>query len=162
MESTAKVDRKKRPQNPTSENVSEIGSPESTPGSRNQRSDSKHKNLKRKRRPFIKSQTRPNDIYISEKSSIRAQLDKCKKLLSDDNYQEIFLHGLGSAISRTLNVALELKDIHYRNTVDFETKTSTVKLIDDLVPQDDIAEPSYSTRNVSSLTVRLFRTVRLP
>jgi len=145
-------------ENPSKKKSAPINIPSSS--QENKREASGVGNTKPKRRPVYKHNIQPNDVYISEKSSLRAQLHKCKKLFDDDNYEEVFLHGLGKAIPRTINVALELKNSHYKNTLDFETETSTVRLIDDLIPQDDTTPASYSTRNVSSVKLRLFRTVK--
>lgn len=48
--------------------------------------------------------TRPNDIYITNRTNFKAQLVKCQKLLElssqPDETSDIFLHAMGPAINR--------------------------------------------------------------
>lgn len=48
--------------------------------------------------------TRPNDIYITNRTNFKAQLIKCQKLLElssqPDESNDIFLHAMGPAINR--------------------------------------------------------------
>lgn len=48
--------------------------------------------------------TRPNDIYITNRTNFKAQLVKCQKLLElssqPEESNEIFLHAMGPAINR--------------------------------------------------------------
>ncbi|CAF1247766.1 unnamed protein product, partial [Rotaria sordida] len=53
---------------------------------------------------------RPNDIYVTRKTNFKAQLERCMKLISSNgNYREIFIHGMGSALQRTINLALQFQ-----------------------------------------------------
>lgn len=57
----------------------------------------------------------------------KAQLKKCEKLFNI-GISEIIIHGLGAAIKRACNLALQLKEIHH-NSLDLDIKTSTEELI---------------------------------
>lgn len=54
-------------------------------------------------------------------------MSKCEKLLGAGE-TEIIIHGLGAAISRACNLALQLKNNH-NGTLEIDVHTSTVKLI---------------------------------
>jgi DNA-binding protein len=85
---------------------------------------------------------------------------KCQQLL-DGGQKEVFLHGIGDAIPRALNLAAKLKE-QYKGSLDYSVTTSTVKLIDDLIPTNDSTPPSQQYRTQSAVNVKLFRTVDLP
>ncbi|ODN01260.1 Ribonuclease P protein subunit p20 [Orchesella cincta] len=102
-----------------------------------------------------------NDVFVSEKSHFVGQLSKCKKLF-DKGHSEIFLHGLGKAIPRAINIAFELKKF-YHNSVDYTVNTSTVEVYDDIICVDDTEQPPVQrSRNVSSVNIRIYRSVRIP
>ena len=92
-----------------------------------------YQDVRRKRPPKRLSQ-RPNDIYVNRNSDFSGQLARSHKLL-DQGYslyshpytavahfysylraplcnraQELFIHGLGAAIHRAINLALQLKE----------------------------------------------------
>ena len=57
----------------------------------------------------------------------QAQFVKCQQLL-DGGQKEVFLHGIGDAIPRALNLAAKLRD-QYKGSLDFSVTTSTIKLV---------------------------------
>jgi len=75
---------------------------------------------------------RPIDVYISNKTAFKSQLERCKGFI-DKGEPEFYLHSLGAAIPRALNLALQIQKDH-SETVTFETVTSTVELTDDFEP----------------------------
>lgn len=99
---------------------------------------------------------RSNDIYVTNKSNYQGQLSRCEKLLSDGE-SEIVIHGLGAAVPRAVNLALQLKTKHL-GTVEVAVNTSTVDIIDDLEPVDDQGEYETHTRQNSSVHIRVYRT----
>lgn len=54
-------------------------------------------------------------------------MKRCEKLLSNGT-SEVIIHGLGSAVHRACNLALQLKEIHYGG-VELDIKTSTTSII---------------------------------
>ena len=74
---------------------------------------------------------RPIDVYISNKTAFKAQLDRCKAFI-DKGEPEFYLHSLGAAIP-ALNLALQIQKDN-SNTVSLETVTSAVELTDDFEP----------------------------
>ncbi|XP_041351252.1 ribonuclease P protein subunit p20-like [Gigantopelta aegis] len=97
---------------------------------------------------------RKNDVYISRRVHFQAQLKRCQKLLDSGN--EVYIHGLGAAINRAINVALQLKE-NGRGTVEVSAYTSTVDLADDLEPDNDDDEPEVSHRNNSAVHIKVYR-----
>jgi ribonuclease P/MRP protein subunit RPP20 len=107
----------------------------------------------RKRLPR-KLPKRKNDVYVSRRTNFKQQLERCEKLLN--NGSEVYIHGLGAAINRAVNLALELKNSSVGN-VETETHTSTVELVDDLEPETDEHEPETLMRNNSAVHIKVFK-----
>uniref|UniRef100_A0A915JND2 Ribonuclease P protein subunit p20 n=1 Tax=Romanomermis culicivorax TaxID=13658 RepID=A0A915JND2_ROMCU len=99
--------------------------------------------------------TRKNDIYVTKRTNFRAQLERCRKLLDDKAFDQIFVHGLGAAVNRALNLALQLKRQSV-GTLEMELNTSTIEVTDDLYPLLDDLEFRQRIRNVSAVHIRLF------
>ncbi|XP_039753677.1 ribonuclease P protein subunit p20-like isoform X3 [Pararge aegeria] len=68
-----------------------------------------------------------NVIFVTKKTNFKAQLEKCCDLLSKGE-KEIILHGLGAAIQRCCNLALQL-ELLFSGTCQIEVNTGTVDLI---------------------------------
>lgn len=109
----------------------------------------------RKRCP-PRSVKRNNDIYITNKSNFQGQLAHCEKLI-ENGENEIILHGLGAAIPRTVNLALQLNE-KLCGTFDMYTETGTVQVVDDIEPLTDLAEADIQTRQNSAIHIQLIRT----
>lgn len=101
---------------------------------------------------------RKNDVYVNRRTDFAAQLQRCTKLL-DSGYDEVFIHGLGAAVNRAVNLALKLKQ-NGLGSIDVATQTSTVELIDDFEPEADDFEGGTQFRNNSAVHIRVFRTVQ--
>lgn len=113
----------------------------------------------RKRLPR-KLPKRRNDVYVNMKTDFRAQLARCQKLLEGGGHREICVHGLGLAINRAINIALQLQ-ASSQGALQLAANTSTVELVDDLEPEDpDEAgaggEPMTRTRNNSAIHIKVF------
>lgn len=78
-----------------------------------------------KKRAPPKSFTRKNDIYITNKTDFNAQLKKSLELLNSED-GEIYLHSIGNAINRAINLALKLEEDY---SFKYETNTSTINLV---------------------------------
>lgn len=110
----------------------------------------------RKRLPR-KLPKRRNDVYVNMKTDFRAQLARCQKLLEGGGHREICVHGLGLAINRAINIALQLQ-ASSQGALQLAANTSTVELVDDLEPEDpdDCGEPMTRTRNNSAIHIKVF------
>lgn len=109
----------------------------------------------RKRLPH-KLPRRKNDVYVSMKTDFKAQLSRCQKLLNSGNFNDICIHGLGLAINRAINIALQLEANSF-GALQVAASTSTVELVDDLEPEADEGEPMARTRNNSAIHIKVFR-----
>ncbi|XP_001509607.1 ribonuclease P protein subunit p20 [Ornithorhynchus anatinus] len=104
---------------------------------------------------------RPNDIYVNMKTDFKAQLARCQKLLGpaggpgSGGWPEIYIHGLGLAINRAINIALQLQAGSF-GALQVAANTSTVELVDELEPEADDREPLTRTRNNSAIHIRVF------
>ncbi|XP_041635600.1 ribonuclease P protein subunit p20 [Cheilinus undulatus] len=110
----------------------------------------------RKRLPR-KLPKRRNDVYVNMKTDFRAQLARCQKLLESGGHREICVHGLGLAINRAINIALQLQ-ASSQGVLQLAANTSTVELVDDLEPEDpdEAGEPMTRTRNNSAIHIKVF------
>lgn len=78
-----------------------------------------------KKRAPPKIFTRKNDVYVTNKTDFRATLKKCENILNSEE-GEVFLHCIGNAINRGINLALKLaEEYDYK----FVANTSTINLV---------------------------------
>jgi ribonuclease P/MRP protein subunit RPP20 len=105
-----------------------------------------------KRRAPPKSFTRKNDVYLTNKTDFAAQLKKCIEILNDSG--EVFLHSIGNAINRAINLALKLEEDY---SFKYEVNTSTINLVDDHDPLNDEDDFSIRKRQNSCIHIRIYR-----
>uniref|UniRef100_A0A1L8DY29 Ribonuclease P protein subunit p20 n=1 Tax=Nyssomyia neivai TaxID=330878 RepID=A0A1L8DY29_9DIPT len=108
----------------------------------------------RKRSP-IKPFQRDTDIYVTKKSNFVGKLRQCEKLLRLE-HTEIYLHGIGNAIPRTISLALQIQ-ANNQGLYGVEPNTGTVDLVDDLHPLTDNGDFEVRQRRNSSIHIRIFR-----
>eukprot|EP00038_Savillea_parva_P027539 m.60113 g.60113 ORF g.60113 m.60113 type:complete len:153 (-) comp7939_c1_seq1:2703-3161(-) len=101
------------------------------------------------------------DLYISRNSNFQAQMAKAEKLLAQ-KYASICIHGLGAAINRAINLAMQLQ-AKSPVPLRISTTTSTVPLIDDLIPTKELlakaAVERTQIRNNSAIHIELIKEV---
>lgn len=68
----------------------------------------------------------------------------------------MIIHGLGAAVYRACNLALQLREIHYGG-MELDIKTSTTSIIDDFEPLCDSADYETINRSNSAVHIRVFR-----
>ncbi|XP_054907194.1 ribonuclease P protein subunit p20 isoform X2 [Poeciliopsis prolifica] len=143
------------PRNPGMSNVSQSNPSHAESSSQAVEMDPVEYTL-RKRLPR-KLPKRRNDVYVNMKTDFRAQLARCQKLLDGGGHREICVHGLGLAINRAINIALQLQ-ASSQGALQLAANTSTVELIDDLEPEDpdEAGEPMTRTRNNSAIHIKVF------
>ncbi|GBC10524.1 hypothetical protein RclHR1_00970025 [Rhizophagus clarus] len=107
----------------------------------------------RKRMPQ-RPATIPTDIYVSRKSNFKGQLFRAKKLLMENGYPSITIHGLGAAIQKSINLVLALNDLTH-NQIIYKTTTSTVQLVDDIIPDDDDKDLESQIRQNSAVHIQV-------
>ncbi|XP_037093410.1 ribonuclease P protein subunit p20-like [Pollicipes pollicipes] len=110
----------------------------------------------RKRLPR-KLPRRPNDVYVNKKTNFKAQLVRCERLF-EKGYNELFIHGLGAASPRAINLALQL-NVNHRDTLSLAVNTSTQRVVDDLIPHDETRPARAQVRGVSAIHIRLAKTL---
>lgn len=107
----------------------------------------------RKRLPR-KLPKRKTDVYVTRKTNFSSQLQRSQKILDSEN--EVYVHGLGAAINRAINLALQLQS-KGQGLVEISAHTSTVELVDDLEPQADDLEPETQSRNNSAIHIKVYK-----
>ncbi|VDN58361.1 unnamed protein product [Dracunculus medinensis] len=96
-----------------------------------------------------------SDIYITRHTSIGAQKARIEKLL-DNKFNSVTLHGLGAAVNRTVNVALQIQR-KLVDSVKLDVRTSTVRVTDDLFPLYDEVDFKTNVRNISAVHIKITR-----
>jgi len=99
--------------------------------------------------------SRKNDVYVTRRTNFKSQLARCEKLL-DTGFDSIFVHGLGAAVNRAINLSLQLKR-RGLGSLDVAVNTSTVEVTDDLEPLLDELESQTRVRNCSAVHIKIFR-----
>ena len=95
-----------------------------------------------------------NDVYVTLATNVKAQVLRCQQVL--DRMDEVFIHGLGRAADRAINVALQLQE-NGIGTVNVAVNTSTVELIDDFEPLSDELDVETRTRLNSAVHIQVYR-----
>ncbi|XP_053950942.1 ribonuclease P protein subunit p20 [Anastrepha ludens] len=96
-----------------------------------------------------------HDVYITSNSSFEAQVKHCTNIFNLGG-KEIFIHCLGSSISRCLNLVLHLvkkSDL----SLSYSIHTSTIHLIDESHPLHEDRDVTLKKRSNSAVHVRLTR-----
>ena len=123
-----------------------------------------HHNPKRQdKAPYARRKINPirpsqaiNDIYINRKTDFSTQLARSHKLL-DQGCTELNIHGLGAAIHRAINLALQLRET-CSVPMEISASTCTVDLQDEMEPLDDEGDYSMESRTCSAIHIKLYQT----
>jgi len=107
----------------------------------------------RKRLPR-KLPKRDCDVYVTRNTDFKQQLKRCQKILDHGNL--VCIHGLGQAINRAVNLALQLQ-AGGMGSVELATHTDTVELLDDIEPLTDERGAEVLSRNSSAVHIRVYR-----
>ncbi|XP_025908251.1 ribonuclease P protein subunit p20, partial [Nothoprocta perdicaria] len=68
------------------------------------------------------------DVFVTTRSDFRAQLRRCQRLLEAPGLRELRLHGLGLAVPRTINLALQLQAAAAPGRLRLHVTTASVPL----------------------------------
>ena len=84
-----------------------------------------------------------------------SSIERCQQFL-DRGESEIYLHSLGAAIPRALNLALQIQKNNC-DTIALDTATSTVELTDDFEPIHPESGPQYQqSRYNSAVHIKIY------
>ncbi|KAK9763798.1 hypothetical protein K7432_009217 [Basidiobolus ranarum] len=92
------------------------------------------------------------DIYVSSKQSFGSQLQRIKVLLLEKRVSTVTIHGLGKALGKAILLATTLKEVLHDQVV-LETTTSSVKLVDDIIPEDEEEDLKTNVRTNSAIHI---------
>ncbi|KAF9646827.1 hypothetical protein BDM02DRAFT_2874357 [Thelephora ganbajun] len=98
-----------------------------------------------------------NYICITRRTPIAAYLRRCKDVIVTDGYKSLHLSAMGAAVPICLTLAASLPNILQLgpNEIKTEILTGTVQVRDEIIPEDDDEDISYTDRNKSTVTVTL-------
>lgn len=106
-----------------------------------------------RKRPSQKFQQAENIIYVSNKTHIKAYLQKCSDLINNKNFEEIIIYCLGAAIPKGILIALQVCEKHL--SYKLSTNTLTTELYDDFEPLVDDADFESQQRYNSALQIKI-------
>lgn len=111
--------------------------------------------VRQRRTPQHHTPKRKNDIYVNKQSDFKCQLERAQKLL-DSGYNEIYIHGLGAAINRAGNLALQLKQRGHGN-IELSAQTFSTQVVDDFRSVNEEQESYSEARTKSSIKIKVYR-----
>lgn len=107
---------------------------------------------KRNKRAPVRPPTTETDIYVSRNTIVPAQINRIHSLL-EKGHPKVFIHGLGIAVNKAVEVALRFKELY--PTVEWEITTNTETLFDDLEPIELDDDSQVTTRNNSAIHIAM-------
>ena len=111
--------------------------------------------VRQRRGPQRQTPKQKNDIYVNKQSDFKCQLERAQKLL-DSGYNEVFIHGLGAAINRAVNLALQLEERGH-GSIQISAQTLSTQVVDDFRPLDEEQEAYSETKTKSSVKIRVYK-----
>eukprot|EP01089_Gocevia_fonbrunei_P021056 TRINITY_DN8013_c0_g1_i2.p1 TRINITY_DN8013_c0_g1~~TRINITY_DN8013_c0_g1_i2.p1 ORF type:complete len:133 (-),score=8.58 TRINITY_DN8013_c0_g1_i2:5-403(-) len=108
-----------------------------------------------KRTP-LRPHAHKNEMYVSHTSNPKALFKRANKLLDDPNIPLIIIHGLGAAITKAVDLALELEEKR-GTSITISTNTSSVVLLDEYIPVQADLNPVPQTRLNSAIHITIKR-----
>ena len=112
-----------------------------------------------KRRPPKNSRSK-NDVYISQRSSFKAQLQKVKKLF-ESGQTEVVLHGLGAAIERVVSLALKLEE-EAQPLLKLAVTHDSMQVVDELKCVSEAGSSKTQCRKTPVIHIKIFKTDSIP
>ncbi|TIA89141.1 hypothetical protein E3P99_02226 [Wallemia hederae] len=95
-----------------------------------------------------------NVINISRKKSTMGYIRRIQQLVLDKGFNKIHLHALSAAIPFTLTLIPILRQ-HFGNSVRFSTRTSTVTVVDEVIPTNKEDDIRTQNRNQSAVRITM-------
>ncbi|KAL1932578.1 hypothetical protein VTP01DRAFT_8256 [Rhizomucor pusillus] len=83
--------------------------------------------------------SRPSDIYISSKSKTNVVVKRVRQLMVNEHYSSVTLHGMGATVSKAISIAQAIQSALH-DQVSLKPVTGTVKLIDDVIPENMVLD----------------------
>ncbi|KAI9317471.1 hypothetical protein BX666DRAFT_1937533 [Dichotomocladium elegans] len=96
----------------------------------------------------------PSDIYISSKSNSTIVVKRVRRLMVNDKYRSVTLHGMGASLGRTITIAQSVQRALH-DQVDLRPMTNSVTLVDDVIPDDMDKDIETLTRINSAIHVEI-------
>ena len=100
-----------------------------------------------------------NELYLDTTQPFNQQLERAWRILDEGKLDHVLVHGIGPAMQRVINLALQIK-LRGNGMFDVSVTTHTVHLHDDI--NDTVSGlVSSQTRRNSSISVKIFRTLNI-
>ena len=110
--------------------------------------------------PKVCSAKSQYDVYVTNSHNVGTLFERCRKLLVDEDYPVLFIHGLGPACHIALTVALKLQHQCAYLGISVETYTDTVRLTDDLIDEFGDLNPGENGAGRNRLNSALHLIIR--
>lgn len=114
-----------------------------------------------------KMRFKSNQVIVNTKSSFKCHLARCQSIIDDTNHSELVLKGVGRAIPRAVNLAIQL-NANNCNTFEVEPNTFTANMLDDVsgrpivgatkdtyLPDDATDKPIKKISRVPGISIRV-------
>ena len=103
-----------------------------------------------------------NELYVDTTQPFNQQVERAWRILDEGKLDHVLVHGIGPAIQRVINLALQIK-LRGNGMFDVSATTHTVHLHDDLTPIKDGESGlvTSQTRKNSSISIKIFRTLNV-
>ncbi|KAJ3277530.1 ribonucleases P/MRP protein subunit pop7 [Borealophlyctis nickersoniae] len=111
---------------------------------------------RRHKRAPQRAPTLETDIYVSRKTAFAAYCKRAQKIIDRSDFTFLVIRGLGTAITRAIEVALFVKQKN-PTSVSWTVTTSTVKLVDDMETEDLDDDVKTETRENSAIHIRIVK-----
>ena len=100
-----------------------------------------------------------NELYVDNTQPFNQQLERAWRILDEGKLDHVLVHGIGPAMQRVINLALQIK-LRGNGMFDVSATTHTVQLHDDLNDTETGLVTSQTRRN-SSISIKIFRTLNV-
>lgn len=100
-----------------------------------------------------------NELYVDNTQPFNQQLERAWRILDEGKLDHVLVHGIGPAMQRVINLALQIK-LRGNGMFDVSATTHTVHLHDDLNDTETGLVTSQTRRN-SSISIKIFRTLNV-
>ncbi|KAJ3352299.1 ribonucleases P/MRP protein subunit pop7 [Allomyces javanicus] len=115
--------------------------------------DKDHKRIKKNP---VKPSPKPNDIYVTSRTQVRAYVARAIKLLEEMQEPFVTVHGLGKCIHKAVMVATTVER-RSLGTLVLDVTTSTQRVVDELDYVDEDLEPELDVRSSSAIHIKISR-----
>ncbi len=96
-----------------------------------------------------------NDIYVKTSSKVTALVKRAETLLDKKKVNFINIHGLGRAVYKAVQVALQIRRHLGHESIQLSVETESCTMIDDICPDELDGDEVTQFRQNSAIHIRI-------